>query len=111
MFYGLSKLLKKILPKQLFYRGLLIVATPIIILQITISIVFFDITSELLENLGKWQSNDYDDKLSSILTTPKFDPGILAINIPNPIGTRRRGSYFLDIPRYNKNTEITIIKM
>ena len=42
MFYGLSKYLKNILPKQLFYRGLLIVATPIIILQITISIVFFD---------------------------------------------------------------------
>ena len=42
MFYGLSKLLKDILPKHLFYRGLLIVATPIIILQITISIVFFD---------------------------------------------------------------------
>ena len=42
MFYGLSKFLKNILPKQLFYRGLLIVATPIIILQITISIVFFD---------------------------------------------------------------------
>ena len=42
MFYGLSKVLKDILPKQLFYRGLLIVALPIIILQITISIVFFD---------------------------------------------------------------------
>ena len=42
MFYGLSKFLKRIFPKQLFYRGLLIVATPIIILQITISIVFFD---------------------------------------------------------------------
>ena len=42
MFYGLSKFLKNILPKQLFYRGLLIVATPIIILQITISLVFFD---------------------------------------------------------------------
>ena len=42
MFYGLSKYLKKILPKQLFYRSLLIVATPIIIMQITISIVFFD---------------------------------------------------------------------
>ena len=41
MFYGLSKFLKNILPKQLFYRGLLIVATPIIILQITISIVFW----------------------------------------------------------------------
>ena len=42
MFYGLNNLIKKILPKQLFYRGLLIVATPIIILQITISVVFFD---------------------------------------------------------------------
>ena len=42
MFYGLSRLLKKILPKQLFYRALLIVAIPIIIIQITISFVFFD---------------------------------------------------------------------
>ena len=42
MFYGLNKFIKRILPKQLFYRALLIVAAPIIILQITISIVFFD---------------------------------------------------------------------
>ena len=42
MFYGLSRFFKKLLPKQLFYRGLLIVALPIIILQVTISIVFFD---------------------------------------------------------------------
>ena len=42
MFYGLSKYFKKILPKQLFYRSLIIVAAPIIIMQITISIVFFD---------------------------------------------------------------------
>jgi two-component system osmolarity sensor histidine kinase EnvZ len=42
MFYGLNKFIKKILPKQLFYRALLIVAVPIIILQLTISIVFFD---------------------------------------------------------------------
>ena len=42
MFYGLSKFIKKLLPTQLFYRSLLIVALPIIILQITISIVFFD---------------------------------------------------------------------
>ena len=42
MFYGLSRFLKKILPKQLFYRALLIVAIPIIIIQLTISIVFFD---------------------------------------------------------------------
>ena len=42
MFYGLNKFIKNLLPKQLFYRALLIVAAPIIILQITISIVFFD---------------------------------------------------------------------
>ena len=42
MSYGLSNYLKKILPKQLFYRSLIIVAAPIIIMQITISIVFFD---------------------------------------------------------------------
>ena len=42
MFYGLNNIIKKLLPKQLFYRALLIVAAPIIILQIIISIVFFD---------------------------------------------------------------------
>ena len=42
MFYGLNRYIKKILPKQLFYRSLIIVAAPIIIMQITISIVFFD---------------------------------------------------------------------
>ena len=42
MYFGLNKFLKNILPKRLFYRGLLIVAIPILILQITISLVFFD---------------------------------------------------------------------
>ena len=42
MSYGLNSLLKKILPKGLFYRALIIVAAPIIILQLTISVVFFD---------------------------------------------------------------------
>ncbi|MBO6481922.1 MAG: hypothetical protein HVK32_03190 [Pelagibacteraceae bacterium] len=42
MSYGLNKILKKILPRGLFYRSLIIVAAPIIILQLTISIVFFD---------------------------------------------------------------------
>ena len=42
MFFGLSNFLKNILPKRLFYRGLLIVAVPIVILQVTISLVFFD---------------------------------------------------------------------
>jgi len=42
MFYGLSNFIKKILPKRLFYRSLIIVATPIILLQIIITVVFFD---------------------------------------------------------------------
>jgi two-component system osmolarity sensor histidine kinase EnvZ len=42
MFSGLSKKLKKILPKRLFYRALLIVAVPVITLQLLITVVFFD---------------------------------------------------------------------
>ena len=42
MFYGLNEFIKKFLPKRLFYRSLLIVAVPIIGLQLIISIVFFD---------------------------------------------------------------------
>ena len=42
MFSGLSKNLKKILPKRLFYRALLIVAVPVITLQLLITVVFFD---------------------------------------------------------------------
>ena len=42
MFYGLSKYFKSILPKRLFYRALLIVAVPVIVLQLVVTIVFFD---------------------------------------------------------------------
>ena len=42
MFFGLNKLLKYILPKRLFYRALIIVAAPTIILQLIITIVFYD---------------------------------------------------------------------
>ncbi len=42
MLYGLNNFFKKILPKRLFYRSLLIVAAPIILLQIIITVVFFD---------------------------------------------------------------------
>ena len=42
MSFGLNDFIKKILPKRLFYRSLIIVATPIILLQIIITIVFFD---------------------------------------------------------------------
>ena len=42
MSYGLSKFVKNLLPRGLFYRALLIVAVPIIVLQLIITIVFFD---------------------------------------------------------------------
>ena len=42
MFYGLSKFIKNILPKKLFYRALLIVAVPVIVLQLVVTFVFFD---------------------------------------------------------------------
>ena len=42
MFYGLNKFIKNFLPKRLFYRALLIVAVPIIVIQLIITIVFFD---------------------------------------------------------------------
>ncbi len=42
MFFGLNKFIKNLLPKRLFYRALLIVAVPVILLQLLVTIVFFD---------------------------------------------------------------------
>ena len=42
MSFGFNNTLKKILPTGLFYRSLIIVAAPTIILQIIVTIVFFD---------------------------------------------------------------------
>ena len=42
MSFGLNNIFKKILPTGLFYRSLIIVAAPTIILQIIITVVFFD---------------------------------------------------------------------
>ena len=42
MFFGLNNFFKNLLPKTLFYRALIIVAAPIIVLQLVITIVFFD---------------------------------------------------------------------
>ena len=42
MFSGLNKFIKNLLPKRLFYRALLIVAIPVILIQLIITVVFFD---------------------------------------------------------------------
>ena len=71
MFYGLSKLVKKILPKGLFYRALLIVAVPVILLQLIITFVFFDslwiktnkgMTRALVNEITTY-INIYDDEI------------------------------------------------
>ena len=42
MFSGFKRILKIILPKRLFYRALIIVAAPTILLQLIVTIVFYD---------------------------------------------------------------------
>jgi two-component system osmolarity sensor histidine kinase EnvZ len=42
MYFGLNKIFKLFLPKSLFYRSLIIVAAPTILVQIIITVVFFD---------------------------------------------------------------------
>ena len=74
MFYGLNRFLKNILPKRLFYRSLLIVAVPVITLQLIISIVFFDSLwiktnkgmTKALTNEIKTYLEVYDDEIMEL---------------------------------------------
>ena len=86
MSFGLSRILKNILPKRLFYRGLLIVAVPILILQITISLVFFDslwiktnkgltkaLVSEIVTIIDIYDNeNEYNKKIVTDLYNKNF---------------------------------------
>ena len=73
MFYGLSKFIKELLPKRLFYRALLIVAVPVIVIQLIITIVFFDslwiktnkgmtraLVNEVKTFIEVYKNDDYD---------------------------------------------------
>ncbi len=71
MFSGLNRFIKYILPKRLFYRALIIVAAPTIILQLIITIVFYDsiwikanknITRSLVSQLKTIQNAYMNDK-------------------------------------------------
>ncbi len=82
MFYGLNKFLKNILPKRLFYRALLIVAVPVIVIQLIITIVFFDslwiktnkgmtraLVNEIKTFIEVYNDNNYDkDKISNLFS-------------------------------------------
>ena len=86
MFYGLNNIIKKILPKRLFYRSLIIVATPIILLQIIITVVFFDslwikankgmtrsLVGEVKTFYDVYKSDDNDKKFIMELYNKNFD--------------------------------------
>ena len=82
MSYGLNRFFKNLLPRRLFYRALLIVAAPIIILQLVITIVFFDslwiktnkgmtraLVGEIKTFIAAYDSEKYaDNELSNLFT-------------------------------------------
>ncbi len=86
MSYGLSNFLKKFLPKRLFYRALLIVAVPIIALQLTVSVVFFDslwiktnkgmtraLVGEIKTFMSAYENEEYDKEFLIILFREHLD--------------------------------------
>ena len=104
MFFGLNKFIKYILPKRLFYRALIIVAAPTIILQIIITIVFYDsvwikanknITRSLVNQLKTIEEVYQNDKKNLDFFTDSyknnfnFEIGINQEAFPNNSGERK----------------------
>ena len=104
MFSGLNRFLKYILPKRLFYRALIIVAAPTIILQLIITIVFYDsiwikanknITRSLVAQLKTIQEVYANDKKNLHFFTDSyknnfnFEIGISEEAFPESSGERK----------------------
>jgi len=104
MFSGLNSFIKYILPKRLFYRALIIVAAPTIILQIIITIVFYDsvwikanknITKSLVNQLKTIDEVYQNDKKNldfftdSYKNNYNFEIGINQEIFPNDTGERK----------------------
>jgi len=104
MFSGLNKFLKFIIPKRLFYRALIIVAAPTIILQLIITIVFYDsiwikanknITKSLVAQLKTIQEvyendkNNLDFFTDSYKNNFNFEIGINQEVFPDSSGERK----------------------
>ncbi len=104
MFSGLNNFIKYILPKRLFYRALIIVAAPTIILQIIITIVFYDsiwikanknITRSLVNQLKAIEEVYQNDKKNLDFFTDSyknnfdFEIGINQELFPNNSGERK----------------------
>ena len=104
MFSGLNKVIKYILPKRLFYRALIIVAAPTIILQLIITIVFYDsvwikanknTTRSLVAQLKTIEEVYNNDKSNLDFLTDSyknnfnFEIGINQDDFPNISGERK----------------------
>ena len=104
MFSGLNKIIKYVLPKRLFYRALIIVAAPTIILQIIITIVFYDsiwikanknITRSLvtqlktIEEVYQNDNKNLDFFTDSYKNNFNFEIGINQELFPNNSGERK----------------------
>ena len=104
MFSGLNSFIKYILPKRLFYRALIIVAAPTIILQIIITIVFYDsiwikanknitrsLVSQLkaIEEVYQYDNTNLDFFTDSYKNNFNFEIGINQEIFPNNSGERR----------------------
>ena len=119
MFSGLNKFFKVILPKRLFYRALIIVAAPIIILQLIITIVFYDsiwikanknTTRSLVAQLKTIEEIYQNDKKNLDFFTDSyknnfsFDISINQDSFPNYTGERRFSPMDRSLRRELKST-------
>ena len=119
MFSGLNNFLKYILPKRLFYRALIIVAAPTIILQIIITIVFYDsiwikanknITRSLVAQLKAIEEVYQNDKTNLDFLTDSyknnfnFEIGINQDIFPNNSGERKFSPIDRSLRRELKST-------
>ncbi len=119
MFFGLNKFIKIILPKRLFYRALIIVAAPVIILQLIVTIVFFDsiwikanknTTRALvaqLKTIGEVYQNDkgnLDFLTDSYKNNFDFEIGVSQDEFPKITGERRFSPMDRSLRRELKST-------
>ena len=119
MFSGLNKFIKYILPKRLFYRALIIVAAPTIILQLIITIVFYDsvwikanknttrsLVAQLktIEEVYKNDKNNLDFLTDSYKNNFNFEIGINKENFPNISGERKFSPMDRSLRRELKST-------
>ncbi len=119
MFSGLNKFIKYILPKRLFYRALIIVAAPTIILQFIITIVFYDsvwikanknttrsLVAQLktIEEVYKNDKSNLDFLTDSYKNNFNFEIGINKDNFPNISGERKFSPMDRSLRRELKST-------